>query len=63
MLKQYDTKVMCRIDGTQKTFYYTLIEEPGKPLRFGIRHGCNDKRGCADCVKCWQELKSQSSLK
>lgn len=62
MLKQYETKVVCRFTGRQKTFYYTLVEEPGKPVSWGYRYGCNDRRGCKECFDCWIDVRQDSSI-
>lgn len=57
MLKQYHTVVVCRKDGKEKEFYYTMVEEKKKKPRPGLRWGCNEKSGCEACRACWMEVK------
>ena len=61
MLKQYHKQIFCRLNGKEKDFYYTVVEEPSAQ-RFGARWGCNDKRLCQDCITCWLNIRKTVSL-
>ena len=56
MLKQYHKKVICRLDGKEKDFYFTVSEESNN-VRFGARYGCNDKMLCQECAECWLDVR------
>lgn len=57
-LEQRCTIVICRKDGKQKLFHYTLVREAGQLPRPGLRHDCQDKTACAECIRCWQLVKA-----
>lgn len=57
MLKQYHLTVKCRLDGNNKVFYYTKVVENGREVRYGAKYGCNDKKLCQDCIKCWMDVR------
>lgn len=57
-LKLHTATVLCRRDGSPKRFYYLAQRRMDGSIRFGLRYGCDDKSpGCADCIRCWQDLR------
>ena len=62
-MMQCAKRVVCLRDGQSRTFYFNAIRQPDGSFEPGLRHGCNEKTGCIECIRCWRAVRYEAFKK